>query len=91
MIEQKGKERPIQTWTERATTLGYMPLDYLVEFSSESELQNLIALVKPDIRVTGMDHAEDIDPSGVKRMFVRDGQMRTSVLIDRILRRYPHV
>jgi cytidyltransferase-like protein len=88
VVAQKGKERPIQTWAERAVALGYMPIDYLVEFQSESDLQNLITQVKADLRVTGVDHIHDVDPSGVKRMFIRDGQMRTSVVIERILRRY---
>ena len=83
----KGPGRPIQTWIERATTLGYMPVDYLVEISSEEDMNQLIKTLKPEIRVQGGDYrGQKSRYPSVKKCFVFDCGMRTSTIVERILK-----
>lgn len=85
---EKGPERPILNFIERATTLNYMPINYITEISSKADLTKLIQIVKPDLRVQGMDYKDK--PSGHKtqKMLVREGSIHTSELIERIVGRY---
>src|SRR6478609_7363304 len=54
---EKGVGRPIQTYIERATMLGFMPIDVLVEVGSAKEMHRLIAALRPDLRVQGAEYA----------------------------------
>jgi cytidyltransferase-like protein len=82
----KGLGRPIQTWIERATTLGYMPLDYIVEIGSESEMDKLMKVLQPEIRVQGGDYqGQKSRYPSVKKYFVMNCGMRTSKIVERIL------
>jgi bifunctional ADP-heptose synthase (sugar kinase/adenylyltransferase) len=84
-IARKGPGRPIQTFIERATSLSYMPVDYLVEIESDRDIYNLIRSVKPDVRVQGMDYMDKIGKyPWVPKCFIRGNGMRTSTLIERI-------
>jgi len=77
--------RPIQTWVERATTMNYMPVDYVVEIGSQRDMTNLIRAIQPNLRVQGGDHSSA--PShypDVPKMFVRGTGMRTSKIVARI-------
>ena len=87
--QAKGPGRPIQSWIERATTLGYMPIDCLVEIASDVEMRKLIKFLKPDLRVQGYDYRNV--PSKfpeIKKMFVRNSGMRTSEIVKRIIKDY---
>lgn len=84
--EAKGAGRPIQSWIERATTLGYMPVDYIIEVGSEKEMDKLMTALKPEIRVQGGDYqGQKSRYPKVKKYFVMDGGMRTSKIVERIL------
>lgn len=87
--EMKGESRPIMSWCERAATLGYMPVDVLVEVDSDVELRDLTNRIRPDIKVMGMDHfpASASKYPWMRKMFVRAGGMRTSEIIQRVLDR----
>jgi len=81
----KGLGHPLQSWIERATSLKYMPIDYLVEFGSDQDFTQIMLALRPDLWVRGADHVGDPDPyPWVPKMFVRDGGMRTSEIIRRI-------
>ena len=84
VVKEKGEGRPIMTFVERATTLGHMPIDYLVEISNEGDFRKLIKLIKPDLRVQGYDYISNKTRfPEVKRVFVRDTGMHTSEIIRR--------
>jgi len=85
----KGPERPILNFIERLTALSYMPVDYCVEITSEQDMQSLIAAVKPDLRCQGEDyiHKPTRFPE-VRKLIVREGKLRTSEIIERILTRH---
>ena len=77
--------RPILSWIERATSLGYMPIDYLVEINGNEEFCRLVELVQPDLRVLGAEYREA--PSripDIPALFVHDSGIRTSEIIRRI-------
>lgn len=82
----KGAGRPVQTWVERATTLNYMPVDYVVEIGSNEDMDELMKVLHPDIRVQGGDYkgVKSRYPK-VKKYFVYDNGMRTSKIVERIL------
>jgi bifunctional ADP-heptose synthase (sugar kinase/adenylyltransferase) len=84
----KGPSRPIMTFVERATALGYTPIDYLVEVDTDSEFRRLIAALKPDLRVQGIEYRDKPTrfPS-IPKMFVRSG-LHTSEVIDRIVKQH---
>jgi cytidyltransferase-like protein len=86
----KGPQRPIMKWTERAVCLGYFPIDYLIEISSEAEMHQLVELVKPDLRVQGSDYVKHASRfPEIPRCFVMDRSgIRTSSIIKRIVERY---
>src|SRR5229473_2325021 len=58
MVAAKKPGRPILSWIERATSLGYMPIDYLVEINGAEELSELVEIVSPDLRVKGSEYRE---------------------------------
>lgn len=84
LVARKGPGRPIQTWVERATTMNYMPVDYLVEIGSTKDMTALIETLQPDFRVQGIDYKTHATRyPNVKKCFVRTGAMRTSEIIER--------
>ena len=85
LVGEMKPGRPLLTWIERATSLGYMPLDYLVEIDSNKEFVRLVELLKPDLRVKGAEYREK--PSRIPEvpcLFIHDSGMRTSEIIKRI-------
>ena len=83
---EKGAGRPIMSWVERATAMGFMRCDYVVEISNDEDMQRLMNYLKPDFRVVGQDyqgHATRFPD--VKRLFVRrnDNSISTSKIIER--------
>lgn len=83
----KGANRPIQSWIERAVTLSYMPIDYLVEIDTTQDMTELIDAIDPDERVQGYDYRKKASRyPWIKKCFVRDGGMRTSTIVERILK-----
>ncbi len=86
--EKKGHGRPIMTWIERATSLGYMPVDYIVEIDGKEDLSRLIRAVRPDLRVQGWDHQGEKSRFRIPKMFIREGKIHTSEIIERIGKRY---
>ena len=85
VAKAKGVGRPIFTYLERAAALGYMPIDYLVEITSDNDIKKLVQILKPDLRVQGSDYIDV--PSkfpNINKVFVRSKGMRTSVIIERI-------
>lgn len=82
--ELKGHGRPILSWIERAVTLNYMPINYLVEFDSTDELRTIIRDLHPDLRVQGDDHiGKKTNFPSLQTCFVRGGGLRTSEIIRR--------
>lgn len=97
-VAQKDPRRPIQTYIERATMLGYTPLDYLVEINSDRDMYTLIRGVKPDLRVQGPEYRERDSKypwipkafvSGLNKAGERMG-MSTTKIVERIVDRYEH-
>jgi D-glycero-beta-D-manno-heptose 1-phosphate adenylyltransferase len=87
--EHKGCQRPIMSWPERAATLGYMPIDYLVEIDSADELRRLTLRLRPDLKVMGADHLQSASKwPWMRKMFVRCGSMRTSEIVRRVVEGY---
>lgn len=94
-VARKDPHRPIQTYIERATMLGYTPIDYLCEIESDKDMYDLIRCVKPDLRVQGPEYrgkgkypwVPKVHVSGLGRTGERIG-MGTTKLIDRIIQRY---
>jgi bifunctional ADP-heptose synthase (sugar kinase/adenylyltransferase) len=81
----KGAQRPILSFVERATTLGYMPIDYLVEIASDDDMAELMCALEPDLRVQGGDykgHATKFPE--VPKMFVANRGLHTSEIVRRI-------
>lgn len=82
--EQKGVGRPILSWLERAAQMNYMPIDYLVEIAIKEDRESLIRALRPDLRVFGQDQRAVKTRWHTPRMFVRDGAIHTSDIIQRI-------
>lgn len=52
----KNKNRPIQSYEERLIQIsGVKYVDYVVRYSTEGELYELLQLINPDIRMIGED------------------------------------
>jgi cytidyltransferase-like protein len=84
--QRKGSTRPVMSWIERATALNYMPLDFLCEWTTDQDFSDLLIALKPDLRVQGYDYLDK--PSThpeIPKLFIRDGGVRTSTIVDRIL------
>lgn len=84
--------RPIQSFIERATTLSYMPIDYIVEIDSDADMLEVIRGSKVDLRVQGSDYRGKPTKypwvprsfvAGVGKTGLRMG-MSTTKLIERI-------
>ena len=77
--------RPILSWIERATSLGYMPIDWLVEINGDEEFLRLVELIQPDLRVLGAEYREGKSRiPDVPALFVHNSGMRTSEIMRRI-------
>lgn len=86
-VARKGTGRPIQTFPERANTMNYMPVDYLIEIESDRDIAALFEGVTPDLRVQGYDYKDkDTKFPDVPKCFVRSGSMRTSKIVERCKR-----
>jgi cytidyltransferase-like protein len=95
-VARKDPRRPIQTFIERATMLGYTPIDYLCEIETDRDMYHLIQVVKPDLRVQGPEYRQSDSKYpwipkahvwGLTRTGKRIG-MSTSKIVDRIRARY---
>jgi cytidyltransferase-like protein len=95
-VARKDPNRPIQTFIERATMLGYTPIDYLCEIETDRDMLNLIRSTLPDLRVQGPEYklvdskypwVQKFHVSGLGRTGARIG-MSTTKIINRILDRY---
>lgn len=85
MIASLKPGRPILSWIERATSLGYFPIDYLVEINSNEEFLKLVEILKPDLRVKGAEYRDKGSRiPEVPCLFIHDSGMRTSEIIRRI-------
>jgi cytidyltransferase-like protein len=85
LVGEKKPGRPIMTWVERATALGYTPADYLVEIDNDKEFLRLVELLKPDLRVKGAEYREEASRiPEVPCLFIHESGMRTSEVIRRI-------
>lgn len=81
--EEKGLGRPILDWVERATTLNFMPINALTEIDSDEDMKTLVAGLRPDLRVLGMEYRAKPSRFNVKTMLVRAGNIHTSELVKR--------
>lgn len=89
IAKEKGPERPILNFVERYTALNYMPLDYIVQINDKRDMNTLMRCARPDYRVQGIEYRDK--PSRypqVKKIFIREGKLHTSKIIDRIVKRY---
>ena len=85
LVNERKPDRPIMSWIERATALGFTPADYLVEIDSDKEFLQLVELLKPDLRVKGAEYRDK--PSRIPEvptLFIHESGMRTSEIIRRI-------
>jgi D-beta-D-heptose 7-phosphate kinase/D-beta-D-heptose 1-phosphate adenosyltransferase len=79
---EKGAARPVLDWVERATTLNYQPIDFIVEIDGKEDFEAVMAAARPDLRVLGMEYRGKA--RGVRTMLVRAGNIHTSELVRRI-------
>lgn len=95
-VSRKDPRRPIQTFIERATMLGYTPIDYLCEIDTDRDMYQLVRSARPDLRVQGCEYRNQPSKypwvpkayiSGMGRTGARIG-MSTTKLVDRIVKRY---
>lgn len=86
---QKDPRRPIQTFIERATALNYMPVDAIVEINTRQDMDELVARVRPDLRVQGWDYKDHVGRyPEIPKLLVRRADTPTTKLIERIIARY---
>jgi bifunctional ADP-heptose synthase (sugar kinase/adenylyltransferase) len=85
----KGKERPIQTWIERASTLNFMPIDYVVEIEGLADMIKLVATIEPDYRVQGSEY-RDVPTRfpWIPKVFVKDTGNHTTSVVERVIKAY---
>jgi bifunctional ADP-heptose synthase (sugar kinase/adenylyltransferase) len=83
----KGEGRPILNWVERAVTLNYMPIDYIVEINTTHDMTQLIAAIDPDYRVQGSEYKNvPTRYPWIPKIYVKDTGVHTSVVVERILK-----
>lgn len=85
---EKGSLRPILTFAERAACLNYMPLDWIVPIDNKKDMDALIQSLQPDLRVQGTEYKDIQSRYKTQKMLVRDSNLHTSSLIERIIKRY---
>lgn len=83
--QEKGPSRPILTFLERAASLNYMPIDAIVEVNSKKDMDQLIAALKPDLRVQSLEYRNKPSRYRNRKMFIREGRLHTSEIERRIL------
>jgi len=82
--EAKGPGRPILTWIERATALGYLGIDYIIEVASQADMDEIIVSGKINFRVQGGDYeGRPTRYPAVPKFFVRQS-IHTSDIVERI-------
>lgn len=81
---RKGEGRPVQSWVERATTMAFMPVDHIVEITSDRDFLRLLTVLQPDLRVQGWDYRKTTSKyPWIPKAFVRGTGMRTSKIVER--------
>src|ERR1041385_2356177 len=70
---EKGEGRPILDWIERATTLNFMPITLLTEVDSDADMQEVVRVLRPALRVLGMEYRGKPSRFNVRTMLVRAG------------------
>lgn len=88
VAKEKGPERPILNFVERASTLNYMPLDLIVPIDNKRDMNTLLAALAPDLRVQGMDYKDKPSDYPTEKMLVREGSIHTGEIVKRIMERY---
>ena len=84
----KGLGHPILNWVERAAMFNYMPVDGLIEFNSEEELEKIIVQLNPVLRVQGGDRSGLTSRfPEIPKMFITDTGLHTGMIIARVLDR----
>lgn len=80
----KVSGRPIMSWIERATAIGWCDVDYVVEISTDEDMKELIHWAQPAFRVQGAEYQDHKTRfPDVKRLFVRNGVTKTTDIIER--------
>lgn len=88
IAKEKGPERPVLSWVERAVALNYMPIDAIVEITKPKDMDILMATLKPDLRVRSEADRNYPSRYDTKRMLVREGRIHTSYIVDRIINKH---
>ena len=76
------------TFAERASALNYMPVDYICPIRNSNDMNQLIATIKPDLRVQGSDYKNRPSRYKIQKMLVREGGIHTTAIVERILKLY---
>ncbi len=85
----KGPQRPIQTFIERAAALNYMPVDCIVEINDRKDMDVLVKACRPDLRVQGWDYKDTVSRyPDIPKLLIRRADTPTSELIERIVRKH---
>jgi len=82
--QSKGVGRPIFTWSKRASSLNFLPIDCIVEINTDREFIKLVNIIKPNFRVLGseyLDHSTRIPEIPI--LFVPNRGLHTSDIIQR--------
>ncbi len=82
---EKGQGRPVLTFVERAASLNYLPIDFIVQINTKKDMDQLITTLKPDLRVQSMEYRNKPSRYRNRKMFVREGKLHSSEIIRRIL------
>ena len=56
--KNKGPDRPILTWVERAAQIAQLGVDFIHEALNDEDFKQLVAVWKPDFRVRGADYID---------------------------------
>lgn len=80
----KPAGRPIMSWIERATAIGWCGVDYVVEITTDDDMAELIRWAQPAFRVQGAEYQNHKTRfPEIKRLFVRAGTTKTTDIIRR--------
>jgi bifunctional ADP-heptose synthase (sugar kinase/adenylyltransferase) len=74
LVKELRGSLPITSFIERATFLGYMPIDKIVEIHSNEDLRTIVNTMRPDlwVRQTNVPITDKKWP-WLRRMFTRSG------------------
>jgi rfaE bifunctional protein nucleotidyltransferase chain/domain len=78
----KGDSRPIINENDRAKMLAALECVDFVCIFSETDPQNIITILKPDVHVKGNDHCNETEGVPVTLFFDRVGDYSTTKIID---------